>query len=104
MPRKRTPTKPQKPRKIAAKITASAHQPWPYVYEDIDHWWALEATRDLLGNTAAKEIHPFPCRIFHKGTVEGSVAKASADYVAEVPDDVQEVVLATQPHHEVLGC
>jgi hypothetical protein len=53
----------------------------------------------LLGNTAAKEIHPFPCNIFHKGTVEGSVAKALADYVAEVPDDVQEVILAT---HQVL--
>ena len=59
----------------------------------------LQPTRDLLGNTAAKEIHPFPCQIFHKGTVEGSVAKALADYVAEVPDDIQEVVLAT---HQVL--
>src|SRR6516164_9659776 len=59
----------------------------------------LQPTRDLLGNTAAKEIHPFPCNIFHKGTVEGSVAKALADYVAEVPDDVQEVILAT---HQVL--
>ncbi len=59
----------------------------------------LQPTRDLLGNTAAKEIHPFRYQIFHKGTVEGSVAKALADYVAEVPDDVQEVVLAT---HQVL--
>ena len=59
----------------------------------------LQPTRDLLGNTAAKEIHPFPCQIFHKGTVGGSVAKAVADYVAEVPDDIQEVVLAT---HQVL--
>ena len=59
----------------------------------------LQPTRDLLEKTAAEEIHPFPCRIFHKGTVEGSVAKALADYVAEVPDDVQEVVLAT---HQVL--
>jgi hypothetical protein len=59
----------------------------------------LQPTRDLLGNTAAKEIHPFRCQIFHKGTVEGSVAKALADYVAEVPDDIQEVVLAT---HQVL--
>jgi hypothetical protein len=59
----------------------------------------LQPTRDLLGNTAAKEIHPFPCQIFHKGTVEGPVAKALADYVAEVPDDIREVVLAT---HQVL--
>jgi reverse gyrase len=48
----------------------------------------LQPTRDLLGNTAAKEIRPFRCQIFHKGTVEGSVAKALADYVAEVPDDI----------------
>jgi hypothetical protein len=59
----------------------------------------LQPTRDLLGNTAAKEIHPFPCRIFHKGTVEGSVAKELADYVAEVPDEIREVLLAT---HQVL--
>jgi hypothetical protein len=39
MSKKRTPTKPQKPR----KITVSAHPLWPYVYEDVDHWWALEA-------------------------------------------------------------
>jgi hypothetical protein len=61
----------------------------------------LQPTRDLLGNTAAKEIHPFLFKIFHKGTVEGSVAKALADYIAEVPDDVQEVLLATHqvfPH------
>jgi hypothetical protein len=59
----------------------------------------LQPTRNLAEKTAAEEIHPFPRRIFHKGTVEGSVAKALADYVAEVPDDVQEVVLAT---HQVL--
>ena len=59
----------------------------------------LQPTRDLLANTAAKEIHPFRCQIFHKGTVGGSVAKALADYVAEVPDDIQEVLLAT---HQVL--
>ena len=59
----------------------------------------LQPTRDLLGNTAAKEIYPFPCQIFHKGTVEGPVAKALADYVEEVPDDIQQVVLAT---HQVL--
>jgi len=34
MPKKRTPTKPQ---------NVSAHQSWPYVYEDVDHLWALEA-------------------------------------------------------------
>ena len=56
-------------------------------------------TRDLAEKTAAEEIHPFQCRIFHKDRVEGSVAKALSDYVAEVPDDVQEVVLAT---HQVL--
>ena len=59
----------------------------------------LQPTRDLLEKTAKEEIHPFPFRIFHKGTVDGSVAKALADYVAEVPDDVQEVILAT---HQVL--
>jgi hypothetical protein len=53
----------------------------------------------LLEKTAHEEIRPFPCKIFHKGTVEGSVAKALSDYVAEVPDDVREVVLAT---HQVL--
>ena len=52
-----------------------------------------------LKKTATEEIHPFPFKIFHRGTVEGSVAKALADYVAEVPDDVQEVVRAT---HQVL--
>ena len=56
-------------------------------------------TRDLAEKTAAEEIHPFQCRIFHKDRVEGSVAKALSDYLAEVPDDVQEVVLAT---HQVL--
>ena len=40
MPRKSTPTKPQKPRKIATDP-----QRWPYEYEDIDQWWALEAIR-----------------------------------------------------------
>ena len=38
MPKKSTPTKPQKPPKIAA-----GPQRWPYEYEDIDHVWALEA-------------------------------------------------------------
>lgn len=38
MPKKSTPTKPQKPRKIAPNP-----QCWPYEYEDIDHVWALEA-------------------------------------------------------------
>ena len=59
----------------------------------------LQPTRDLLEKTAEEEIRPFPFRIFHKGKVDGSVAKALADYVAEVPDDVQEVLLAT---HQVL--
>ena len=67
--------------------------------EGVNKVLILQPTRDLLEKTAAKEIHPFPCQIFHKGTVEGSVAKALADYVAEVPDDIQEVVLAT---HQVL--
>ena len=70
-----------------------------YLAEGFNKVLILQPTRDLLGNTAAKEIHPFPCQIFHRGTVEGSVAKALADYVTEVPDDVQEVVLAT---HQVL--
>ena len=38
MPKKSTPTKPQKPRKIAA-----GPERWPYEYEDIDHLWAREA-------------------------------------------------------------
>jgi hypothetical protein len=67
--------------------------------EGFDKVLILQPTRDLLEKTAAEEIHPFPFKIFHKGTVEGSVAKALADYVGEVPDDVQEVVLAT---HQVL--
>lgn len=45
MPKKSTPTKPQKPRKIAA-----GPQWWPYEYEDIHHWWALDAI--LHGNGA----------------------------------------------------
>ena len=45
MPKKSTPTKPQKPRKIAV-----GHQRWPYEYEDINHLWALEAI--LHGNGA----------------------------------------------------
>ena len=39
MRKKRTPTKPQKPR----KISVSAHLSWPFVYEDVDYTWALEA-------------------------------------------------------------
>jgi hypothetical protein len=57
---KSTPTKPQKPR----KIDVSAHQAWPYVYEEVDHLWALEAIQH--GNGAiltrylreAKKIDP----------------------------------------------
>jgi hypothetical protein len=45
MPKKITPTKPQKPRKIAPNP-----QCWPYEYEDINHLWALEAI--LHGNGA----------------------------------------------------
>ena len=46
MPKKSTPTKPQKPRKIAAKPEC-----WPaYAHDDIDHWWAREAIRH--GNAA----------------------------------------------------
>jgi hypothetical protein len=59
----------------------------------------IQPTRDLSEKTAEEELAPFPFRIFHKGTVSGSVAKALADYVAEAPDDVQEVILAT---HQVL--
>ena len=59
----------------------------------------LQPTRELLEKTAGEEIEPFHCQIFHKGTVGGSVAKELADYVAEIPDDIQEVVLAT---HQVL--
>jgi hypothetical protein len=59
----------------------------------------LQPTRDLLEKTAAEELDQFPCTIFHRGTVEGPVAKALADYVAEVPDDIREVVMAT---HQVL--
>ena len=38
MPKKSTPTKPQKPRKIAA-----GPERWPYEYEDINHMWARDA-------------------------------------------------------------
>ena len=62
MPKKRTPTKPQKPRKIAV----SAHLSWPFVYEDVDYMWALEAIRmataqyscDTFGKRI-KSIHEF---------------------------------------------
>jgi len=46
MAKKSTPTKPQKPRKIAPKPEC-----WPaYVHDDIDHMWAREAIR--YGNAA----------------------------------------------------
>jgi hypothetical protein len=46
MPKKRTPTKPQKPRRIALKPES-----WPpYKHDDIDPMWALEAIR--YGNAA----------------------------------------------------
>src|SRR6476659_794439 len=46
MPKKRTPTKPQKPRKIAPEPEV-----WPaYVHDDINHLWAREAIR--YGNAA----------------------------------------------------
>jgi hypothetical protein len=40
MPKKRTPTKPRKPRKIAPKPES-----WPYPHDDIHPMWALEAIR-----------------------------------------------------------
>ena len=40
MPKKSTPTKPQKPPKNAVGPHC-----WPSEYEDIDQWWALEAIR-----------------------------------------------------------
>jgi len=45
MPRKRTQTKRQKPRKVAA-----AHQRWPHEYDDVDHLWAKDAI--IHGNGA----------------------------------------------------
>ena len=51
MPKKSTPTKPQKPRKIAA-----GPQRWPYEYEDIDHVWALEAIRHGNGAILARYL------------------------------------------------
>ena len=70
-----------------------------YLAEGFNKALILQPTRDLLGKTAAEEIHPFRYEIFHGGTVGGSVAKALADYLEEVPDDIQEVILAT---HQVL--
>jgi hypothetical protein len=67
--------------------------------EDFNKVLIAQPTRELTEKTADDEIHPFPFKIFHKGTVEGSVAKALADYVAEVPDEIQEILLAT---HQVL--
>ena len=45
MPKKRTPTKPQKPRKIAPKPEC-----WPYQHDRIGPMWAREAIR--YGNAA----------------------------------------------------
>ena len=46
-------------------------------------------------------IVPNPPRVevFHKGTVGKNIAKALADYVKDVPDEIQEIVIAT---HAVL--
>jgi hypothetical protein len=60
MSKKRTPVKPQNP----PKVTVNAAEAWPKIYEDVDHWWALEAIQ--RGNGAiltrylreAKEIDP----------------------------------------------
>jgi hypothetical protein len=56
-----------------------------------------------LADKIAEDIRAFPnhpkVQVFHKGTVGKSVAKALADYVGDVPDEIQEVVIAT---HAVL--
>ena len=61
MPKKSTPTKPQKPRK-----TAVGDPWWPYEYEDVNLFYALEAirmamaqySRDTFGKRM-KSIHEF---------------------------------------------
>ena len=50
-----------------------------------------------------EEIQSFPnpprVEVFHKGTVGKNIAKALADYVKDVPDEIQGIVIAT---HAVL--
>jgi hypothetical protein len=49
--KKSTPIKRQKVRKIAP-----IPECWPYEYEDIDHWWALEAIRYGNGSILARYL------------------------------------------------
>ena len=51
MAKKSTPIKPQKARKIAVDPYY-----WPLEYEDIDHWWALEAIRYGNGSILARYL------------------------------------------------
>jgi hypothetical protein len=51
MPKKSTPTNPQKPRKLAASPLQ-----WPAEYEDIDHWDALEAISHANGAILARYL------------------------------------------------
>jgi hypothetical protein len=62
----------------------------------------LQPTRNLIDKTV-EEIQSFrnPPRVevFHKGTIGKNIAKALADYVKDVPDEIQRIVIAT---HAVL--
>jgi hypothetical protein len=51
MAKKSTPIKPQKARKIAVDPYY-----WPLEYEDIDHWWALEAIRHGNGSILGRYL------------------------------------------------
>ena len=63
----------------------------------------LQPTRKLIEKTVNEEIQSFPnpprVEVFHKGTVGKNIAKALADYVKDVPDEIQGIVIAT---HAVL--
>ena len=62
----------------------------------------LQPTRNLIDKTV-EEIQSFPnpprVEVFHKGTIGKNIAKALADYVKDVPDEIQGIVIAT---HAVL--
>ena len=71
MQKKRTPTKPQKPRKIAPKPEC-----WPYQHDYIDPMWAREAIR--YGNAATlAQYHVSP--FVNKRFGDGDLARVATD-------------------------
>ena len=52
----------------------------------------LQPTRSLIDKTVNEEIPRLPrppsVKVFHKGTIGKNVAKALADYVKDIPDEI----------------